>query len=322
MKINPCFAIVSLMIMLFTACKKDSGGPKSLGNFTATINNTSWEAHRFKCHYYPQFNELFIFAFDKNSNYGIEMVVIIDSTAAEKKYNFQANGSHSATFYDRCDYTYFTDVNLNSITGSIDISKLDTVAKKASARFSFKAYSKGKNDFVTVSAGHLEEIEMVVINEGSVLYAPWRGSYLEATINDTTHWYVPYQVSHTHMQGMINVFTSREELRGSEYSRSCTSDDYAYRDLSFVIPIDKGVGTFPLLPLPPQTWYSDKHLCNYSARNEDDDLYQPVSGSITITQMDIAQRKFRATFNIELKNAANNTIKITNGKLIVEKLYE
>jgi hypothetical protein len=47
--------------------------------------------------------------------------------------------------------------------------------------------------------------------------------------------------------------------------------------------------------------------------------FDPVPGSafITITEINTSTRKIKATFNMTLKNAANQTVTFTNGVLIV-----
>jgi len=86
-----------------------------------------------------------------------------------------------------------------------------------------------------------------------------------------------------------------------------------FRALWFYIPFSVGTGTYPVY-----TYAAPYNSCgaNYiTAKYELDSTYFPTSGTITITSLDVAQRKMEASFNLNVEDSRGERIQFANGSV-------
>ena len=324
--------------ILFFACQKDpiiSPIEKTcdfakMGVFSATINNQPWNACQYKAIYYTHAKLLSVIAIDKDSKNELRFYITLDSLYPLKNYIIGPNRTTASEILE--DITsdivdgydnYFCDFNKTGVGGSITISKLDVPTQKMSATFTTTGYSIKQKKLITVQEGIIDNIEMDT--SGQVFS---NGSYVSADINNVSWYGTDMFKKITLMSGLQNQFL---ELKIPGYyledysfltSWGHSYNDHAQRYLSFQLPLKLGTGTFQLYPQKEPFFYqllnAEKHIFSYNLHNSDESFF-PLTGTITITNIDMAGKNLDAIFSTQTIDTTGNTMNFTNGKIHIVK---
>lgn len=307
-----------IAVLLFAGCDRNGNGPstpRSTGDFSARVNNSLKTGHKFKAFYYAGYHQLFVVAQDADWNNKFQMYIVVDSVNPLQNYPFNPNGTNNAEILPDSKHSYYSDINDNSLSGNVQLLKFDTVTGKVSGTFAFKAYNYTRKEYIDVTEGRFEDIEL-----DTVKYQ-FPGSYLECDVNGSVKYFTPDTYGRIEAVSgatgpTVTIYAVAGEFgHSSFFDWKVATADRAARSLEFDIPLSKGTGTFALTPnvWPYSYQWDTYHLNEYILRNENP--YLPVSGSITITHLDTANRKLSATFQMQAKDSTNKTVSFSNGKI-------
>ncbi len=160
-------AFLAIMVsFIFLACQKELsfGNSNFLGNFTATIDSTNWEATTIK-EITRQAGNIVITGKSTNGN----MIVLRVADSGVHSYSF-----HNLSATNVAIYTDAASGNTNSFTtnqwdlpgvyGSLQIISIDTVNKVMSGTFSFRAYRQMDSLQHIISSGIFTNITYTTSN--------------------------------------------------------------------------------------------------------------------------------------------------------------
>lgn len=309
-KTNSILLYFLAFVILSAQCNKggqdeDPNATHSPGSFIAKVNGQDWNPTIRTARYFPKLRVLNIHCFDSDRD--LQVGVYLDSINPKTSYLLEANGSTAACFRDyREPFAYLTDYNHASAGGSFSLTDFDITKKSISGIIDFNAVEPGSNK---MAAGHgeMKDIEFEIDTSGSQDY----GEYT-ITGAKTTNWRTvgPSAAITCGTVGGVSQMDIRFASLASSF----------WRYLIINVPIDKKAGSYTIYP-PASTSIDcgkDFHaIYTYGAGQEAN--YIPVSGTFNITSVDTAKRIFTGTFNITLKNNAQETIQITNGKVSLSR---
>jgi hypothetical protein len=296
---------LSFLLIIFFAlsflphCNKPEkdDGYKAPGSAVLTINGEKWEPVSREATYYPRAHLLFIHAFDAFKS--VEVGLYIDSTNPSRSYSFESNGGTGAILQDYAEsYAYQSDFDIEDAGGLFNLTTLDTTNRKLSGTLNFIGYQPGTKKKV---AGQGEFKDFTLKINRSIT-----PNYAECTISGakTTLWksYAPYaRVTCASSIGTVQLDLEINSLASA-----------FYRYLTISIPLQRGPGTYTIFP---SSECGKEYHSFYTYSRGQGDKYLPVSGLFNLIAIDTVKRQLTGTFNITLKNSAQETIQITNGKV-------
>ena len=326
------YLILLCIPAVFIACTKDAEddlihitcNPSSDGSFAATINNQSWTACQFKTVYYPKVKLLVVKAVDNSYQHELRIYIRLDSITPLKTYTIN---STSTSGFEIIESTgsgnvhstdiYYCDSPKPGQGGTFALSKLDTVSGTMSATFTITGYSQDQAKNIVLTNGAITNAKLIT---SSLSYDT--RSYVSATINGV-NWYSDYIWAR--ITGYIVPLPQYSYLgvRATGYTidlGDCPSYNQSYasdfkRNFYFDIPLAKPVGTYALETA--NQFYSDREHFLLSYDHHDfNNRYYPVSGStITVTNIDTANKRLDINFTTQVKDATGNTFNVTDGKI-------
>ena len=329
------FFVLTLLpvTLFFCGCKKDpsTGNVRTcniLGSevFTASIDNQSWNACEYKVIYYKFTKQLSLAAIDNDSKTEIHFLISLDTITPLKTYPIGPNRSSGIEILKNISYAnitdadlYYCDMDQPATGGTITITKLDTVTKQFSGTFTVNGYSSAAQKTIAIQNGSINNIQF----ETSAFTFPDH-SYVSADINNTNWYGRDMQKSINFKIDQINQFLTIQ-VQGYYLDDinflGLIGNGFIERDLTFQIPLALGTGTFQLyplkLPFSNQTANSQKQLFSYTTHNANGICY-PVSGTITILNMDLVNRNLDARFSTQTRDTTGNNINFANGKILIE----
>jgi hypothetical protein len=291
MKITSALAsLLAVCLLCNQGCKKKDD---SSSKFKIIINDLAWAVNDgdIKAVYYPKFHHLFVDAQDYAHHFllGVSM----DTSNPLKNYTLEANSENSASIVLANDSGYYmSDINSATVGGEFSLNAFDTVYKKISCNFQLVCYT-GDGIYKKTISSTLTDLPLVIDTFSDV------GNRMTCTVNG------------------VKITNWQSKEWSSIVTCGSTSLDFSFRSLGsprsidFRIPLGIGTGTYPVLPYTA--------LCDQSKVTAKYDLgaaYFPTSGTINITNLDVAQKKLEAVFNLDLKDSTTGDhIQITNGSI-------
>jgi hypothetical protein len=270
-----------------------------IDNFSVTTGGSPWKIYYATGYYMNKLGQVHIKANSSNGQ-EIDMGIYLDSANPLRTYVIDVDGPNSAratitrvtTFND----VGYTDFHSSNAGGYLKLTKFDLVNGKMSGEFQFITYSAPPgNRYDTFSNGKFNDIDLY--NPASTI----KSGKITAKLNSKDWWSTSvYGYIQQSPPPMLAVRV--DPLEGQ-------------RQLLFSIPLNVGTGTFPLKDYDIQNTGLPSVKCSELPVE-----YFPISGSsfITITSIDLSQRKLTANFSMTLVNSGGQTINFTNGALIVD----
>lgn len=288
--IGTAVLIVAIVTTLFGCKKKDDSA-----KFTIIINDSAWALQEIgvKAVYFPKFQHLFINASDGKKWFYLG--VTINATSPLTTYLFEPNGNNAAAIqYENIPGYFISDNNVADAGGSFSLAAFDTVKKRLSGSFLLNCYNGDRLNRKTLSST-LSGLSFSIDTLRDV------GNQMTCTINGvrTTNWETKEWGS------LINCGSARLDLEFNSMAD--------FRALWFYIPFGMGTGTYPIYPYTAP--YNNCNQNYVTAKYEIDSTYLPTSGTITITKLDVSQRKMEANFSLNVKDSRGERIQIDNGSL-------
>jgi hypothetical protein len=289
-------ALIMLLVGGLSSCKK-----KDDTKFTITINDTPVHLSEtgVTATYYPQAQFLYIKASEQMF---LDLSVYLDAASPVKNYVFEPNGSNAASIQlGDGSGVFMSDNNVADAGGSFSLTAFDTVGKILSFSFRTTCYAGDRAVKKIVSS----TITNLSFKVDTLRY---RGNSMSCTVNGVkaTNWQTQTGAYLSNFSnGLTFKFTSSSVPRG----------------LYFNIPFGLGPGTFSMYPGAYGSAYNPGKA---EGAYVIDSVYYPTSGTINITRLEVAQRKFEASFNLNVQDSRGDRIQITNGSFVINtwKDYE
>lgn len=309
------FILIGISILLVVqSCSKPDDLPvqqKDPGLVSGKIDGNGWEPVKYKATYYPKWSQVVITADypdypapESYKFYNLTFGVNIDSLNPLKSYSLVPHGDNNALLYNPQGF-FLTDQNEADAGGNFSLLKLDTLNRKLSCRMDFIAYSTNRSKKLSFTQGEFIDITLVVDQQDNP------GEYMECSITgvNNTRWKAKdFQIK--------AVTCSWGNGTGKRITVEAVSI-VGQRLLTFQIPLNNGVGNFPLYPtLAPYSFCSNLAITSTYNMNNSESTYFVTSGTINISELDILGKKLKATFNGTYKDTLRQEVlEITNGLL-------
>lgn len=202
---------------------------------------------------------------------------------------------------------FYSDNNMADAGGEFTLTKFDTINKKISGILQFTGYDRYRTYKGKFASTIIEDIPLKVDTTN------YKGNNASCTVQGaaTSYWETK------------NVYASIDCMSGNEETLSIqiTSMVKYYvsgKVLLLTIPLKNGKGKYQIYPnQPPYSYchndYMTSSFCSYNY----DKRYLATSGELNIINVDTAQRKLSATFNIQYRDTTskNETVQISNGTI-------
>ncbi len=313
-------ARVLLVLLAFTStmffisgCDKDSDpGPQpppiDPSKFSMKINGNTWVPTELETIYYAAYRQISIEAKDTINR--IVIVIDLDTTNFNRAYTFAAFGGSVAKF-DYNNTAYFTYVDVTEAGGSLSLSSFSTNGTSITGSGSLVVSSEDKLKTLQLTDINFKDLPVFIETQNTSVGTATYTISGKKSANINT------------MDVYSNLFCSRPDIGLIASIRimsplSLANEHY----LLFQLPINGVTGTFTVYPSPSggSACSADKVLSAYNLQNNKN-LFQPVSGTITIIKSDTVARTIRASFELTLKNNSNpqETLTIQNGQFEVNK---
>ena len=303
-----------LLLILLGACDPDPVIDPPIsdpGTFIAKINGVNWSPPKHYAVYYPKWEQLFIFANDVDSIGGpydnrfyLKFGVDLSTQSGTNFFLLEPNGTNEAIL-NNYRSGYRSSDNVADAGGQFTLIALDTVNKKLSVNLRFVAYSDDrteKKQFETV------EIKDISVRIDTTSYT---GEFVECTISGVKN--STWKSKDFYRKGLCGFSTPYGPTLSFE-ALSITDE----KKLMFGIPTVNGPGTYSLFPyLPPYSYCGAQESKSWYGYQSPFFQYFPISGTITITELDMTAKRLSAEFSATYRDtsARLETIRITNGKL-------
>lgn len=202
---------------------------------------------------------------------------------------------------------FYSDNNMADAGGEFTLTKFDTVNKKISGILQFTGYDRYRTYKGKFASTIIEDIPLKIDTSN------YKGNYVSCTVQGatTTNWKTK------NVRGTIDCMSGAEEtlyIRISSMIKVYVSG----KDLLFIIPLKNGKGKYQIYPdQPPYIYCGNNYMMSSYCSYNYDKRYFATSGELNIINVDTANRKLSATFNIQYRDTTSKreTVQISNGTI-------